>query len=105
MDANPVTLPLSEKEQAELRIIRGLRHGIYESMQRIRKQLMVTDEFDDPTILPMESIEAGLLNPSADGMYRTISLAAAAHASHQHSIRWSLRQTNSPGRRIEYTRP
>jgi len=104
MDAN-VALPLSEKEQAELRIIRGLRHGIYESMQRIRKQLMVPDVFDDPTILPMESIEAGLLGPSSGVVFRPMSLAAAAYASHQHSIRWSLRQTNGPGRRIEYTRP
>jgi hypothetical protein len=64
---------------------RAIRYGILTSMLRIRKQLMFPGEWDDPAILPLETIERNLIAVGYVGQ-------ASALAAHEHTIRWCLRR-------------
>lgn len=65
---------------------RSIRYGVYQSMHRIRLQLMRAGEWNDPTILPLHSIERRLAKSGASD-FKLISRAA-----HEHTIRWMARQ-------------
>lgn len=72
---------------SDIKNLRAIRYGILQSMLRIRKQLMFPGEWDDPSILPLDTIEARLI---ADGFMLNLGLVAAA--AHEHTIRWCLRR-------------
>lgn len=74
----------------ELRTIAAIRYGILQSMHRIRYVLMVPGEWDDPTILPMERIDARLVADAKNDL----PTGVLAYACHEHTLRWIARQRN-----------
>jgi hypothetical protein len=68
-------------------IARSIRRGVIHSMLRIRRQLMTEGEWFDSTILPMDSIQRELNL----GTYR-VNNDLVALVTHEHSMRWMVRQ-------------
>jgi hypothetical protein len=74
-------------ENSETRNARSLRHGILSSMLLIRRQLMVQGEWDDPSVLPIPSIVAGLTE-----LGYNVDATLSTKACHEHTIGWTTRQ-------------
>jgi hypothetical protein len=72
----------------ELKTIRAIRYGIYQSMQRIRTVLMVPGEWDDPTILPADVVASKLITEATNNL----PAAVLTHTCHEHTLRWIARQ-------------
>lgn len=75
-------------QREELRTIAALRYGILQSMQRIRTVLMVPGEWNDPTILPIDTITERLVTDARNNLPTMV----LTHACHEHTLRWIARQ-------------
>ena len=74
--------------QRELAVIRSIRFGILQSMERIRKVLMVKGEWHDPCILPLDRIHYQM---TRDASNQTV-MGVIVKSAHEHSLRWVLKQ-------------
>lgn len=69
------------------RVLRSLRRGVLYSMVRVRRQLMVSGEWEDPSILPLDRAMAQL--NAWDGLTTD---SHVQRAMYEHSLRWTVRQ-------------